>query len=308
MYTAPDMTRWQGRIDPGAEALRWHQHIQPLEDTSQPGIVLLGVNSDEGVSRNKGRTGACLGPEILRKALSSLPCKHNMTRLYDGGDITCDQTDLEAMQQLQAEKLSAFLGSGHLPVVLGGGHEIAAGSFMALADTRSENKRLGIINFDAHFDLRPDPVPTSGTPFRQAARRCTDDGQEFRYLCLGIAETANTQALFNDANKLGVKWLRDDELAPWQLDKAMAVVQTFLDDIDELHLSIDLDAFPASVAPGVSAPAARGVELSVAEVLLDKIRESGKVRLIDIAELNPKFDIDHHTARLAARLAHRLVV
>ena len=67
-----------------------------------------------------------------------------------------------------------------------------------------------------------------------------------------------------------------------------------------------LYAFPASLAPGVSAPAARGIPLEVVEPLLDIIKHSGKLKLFDIAETCPKHDIDSHTARLAARLIHQL--
>ncbi len=307
MWQVPDMTLWCGRIDEGENARRWHQDMVAFNpDSSQTsGVVLLGIASDEGVKRNQGRTGAQMGSVALKKILASLP-RQQPVPLYDAGSIVCEGSDLESMQTLQAETLKLILNAGHTPVVLGGGHEIAAGSFTALADTRATDKRLGIINFDAHFDIRPDACSSSGTPFRQAAERCQQDGKPFCYLCLGIAETSNTAALFNDASMLGIKWLRDDELSPWLLEQAKCKVKQFLADVDELHLSIDLDVLPASVAPGVSAPAARGIDIAVMEELLEQIRRSGKIRLIDIAEYNPEFDIDGRTARVAARLVHRL--
>ena len=62
--------------------------------------------------------------------------------------------------------------AGQFPVVLGGGHEVAFGTYLGLARiSRSAHPgdRIGILNLDAHFDLRPGPVPSSGTPFRQIA-------------------------------------------------------------------------------------------------------------------------------------------
>jgi formiminoglutamase len=61
------------------------------------------------------------------------------------------------------------------------------------------------------------------------------------------------------------------------------------------------------VAPGVSAPAARGVALDVIEPIIDAVAGSGKLRLADIAELNPALDIDQRTARVAARLVARVL-
>jgi formiminoglutamase len=70
-----------------------------------------------------------------------------------------------------------------------------------------------------------------------------------------------------------------------------------------VYLTIDLDVFPAAQMPGVSAPAAFGVSLEnlwplIAQVLINK----HKLKLADLAELNPDFDIDSHSGRLAARL------
>uniref|UniRef100_UPI0035566C5D arginase family protein n=2 Tax=Pseudomonadota TaxID=1224 RepID=UPI0035566C5D len=61
-------------------------------------------------------------------------------------------------------------------------------------------------------------------------------------------------------------------------------------------------------APGVSAPAARGVPMHLLEPLIERLRDSGRLRLIDLAELNPTFDIDSHTAKAAARLIHTLAL
>ncbi|NOY13871.1 MAG: formimidoylglutamase, partial [Deltaproteobacteria bacterium] len=86
-------------------------------------------------------------------------------------------------------------------------------------------------------------------------------------------------------------------------------LQKFIERCGSLYLSIDLDVLPAAVAPGVSAPAARGLSLELLEVLLGYIRSQAgdKLKLAEIAEYNPKFDIDARTARVAARLCHLLV-
>lgn len=74
-----------------------------------------------------------------------------------------------------------------------------------------------------------------------------------------------------------------------------------------VYLTIDLDALPAAVMPGVSAPAAFGVPLAVVEALVGEVRRSGKLRVADLAEYNPSYDRDHQGARVAARLAYRLL-
>jgi formiminoglutamase len=163
--------------------------------------------------------------------------------------------------------------------------------------------KVGIINFDAHFDLRDTTNgPTSGTPFLQMARYAELKGYPFHYLCLGISQSSNTRLLFKRAEELGVLYHTDQHMSLLNLDRLILDLQKYIDSVDHVYLAIDLDALPASVVPGVSAPAARGISLEVVEPLLEVIKTSGKLRLFDVAELNPNYDIDNRSAKVAARI------
>ncbi|APX92715.1 formimidoylglutamase [Halomonas sp. 1513] len=313
MANSIDMSAWAGREDPEADSLRWHQAIQPLMPDSPPGVALLGFACDAGVARNKGRIGAAKGPRALRRALAPLAW-HRQAPAYDAGDVSCHgDTDMEAAQARLAERLAALLASGQRPIALGGGHEIAFASWSGLArhlDASGADKpRVGIINLDAHLDLRdPAHVRSSGTPFAQIAEACEARGWPFRYACLGVSRAANTRALFNRARELGVLVREDRDFQPPRLDAIQRDLERFMARCDHLYLTIDLDVLPAAEAPGVSAPAARGVTLAQLEPLIEAVRDSGKLRLADLAELNPDHDIDQRTARSAARLIHQLTL
>ncbi|MFT6915907.1 MAG: formiminoglutamase [Motiliproteus sp.] len=328
MHKPADMSLWTGRIDaeePVELSYRLHQLIQPtlnqksaaaLDNETAPvlaqrnALALIGFCSDEGVRRNQGRVGARNGPDRLRRTLANLPWPSDIP-VTDAGNVICQDNDLEQAQQELAGQVSRQLSAGRLPFVLGGGHEVAYGSWLGLADyyyltngqTNAQPPRIGIINFDAHFDLRLDSAgASSGTPFYQIAQQCEQRGLAFNYCCLGVSEMANTQALFQRADNLGVSYRRDTGMAIDQLSESLQQLQRFIDACDVIYLSIDLDVLPASVAPGVSAPAPRGVGLEVLEPLIQRICDSGKLKLADIAEYNPEFDIDNWTARVATRL------
>ncbi|MFE1592489.1 formimidoylglutamase [Nocardia sp. NPDC058705] len=294
---------WTGRVDGTTpEHLRWHQAVTPYEPGKGPGAcVFVGFACEEGVRRNKGRLGAAEGPDALRRALSPMALATDL-RAFDAGTIAVTDERLEDGQRRLGETVSALLDDGAFPVVLGGGHEIAYGTYLGLAGStrRPPGTIIGILNLDAHFDLRPDPVPSSGTPFRQILE--SDDN--VHYAVIGISQPSNTRILFDTANSFGVRYLLDDDCEPTR-------VTTFIDDflagIDFLHLTIDLDVLPASTAPGVSAPAAYGVPLPTIQAICDQATTSGKLAIVDIAELNPHLDIDSRTARTAARLIHRIV-
>ena len=302
------MSVWEGRVDDAEGALgrRWHQIMQPLAPATAPDTtVLLGFACDAGVARNHGRVGAAEGPRAIRRALRNMPV-HECDQLADGGDVVCAGDALEASQQALAASVMQQLGAGRFPLVLGGGHEMAWGSFTGLAThlARAEGTpRVGIVNFDAHFDLRRDARATSGTPFLQIAQDCEARGWEFRYACFGVSRYANTEALFARARELGVLVQLDETV---DATMGSAALRSFIAAVDDVYLSVCLDVLPASVAPGVSAPAPRGVGLDVLEPLIDVVCASGKVRLADIAEMNPRFDVDGRTASVAARIAARI--
>ncbi|OXY80664.1 formimidoylglutamase [Oceanimonas doudoroffii] len=304
-----DMSNWSGRIDPETNSPRWHQRVQPLTEGAAPGTALVGFCSDEGVRRNKGRTGAAGGPAALRRALGPLAW-HQSAPAYDAGDVVCQGEDLDGAHRALAERVAHSLAAGHFPIVMGGGHEVAFGSWSGLAkhlEKTEQCPRIGIINFDAHFDLRdPQFVVSSGTPFAQIANACEQRDWPFAYACLGVSRAANTQALFARAERLGVLVREDKAMTAAALPALIEALNGFMANCDHLYLTVDIDVFPAAQAPGVSAPAPRGVGLEVIEPLIEHIRASGKLRLADLAELNPEYDVDGHTARLAARLIHTL--
>ncbi|GAA5443964.1 formimidoylglutamase [Microbulbifer sp. NBRC 101763] len=312
MLQLADMHLWSGRTDSedGRAGERWHQRVTPLQLDNPPGIAILGFASDEGVRRNKGRIGAAKGPRILRLAMANLPATFELP-LYDAGNVRVEREDLESGQALLGARINELLGNGHFPLVLGGGHEIAFGSYQGIARWMREQQRdktLGVINFDAHLDLRiPSPKGSSGTPFYQIAEQCQINGRPFNYLCVGAADNANTPALYNRAGELGAEVIRDREISSWNLDKVKGQIRAFTDRVDFVYLTVCLDVLPAAVMPAVSAPSGRGVSLDLLEVLLDTVIDSKKVCLADMAEFNPYFDIEDHAARTAARLGFQIV-
>ncbi|MFB6961780.1 formimidoylglutamase [Streptomyces sp. NPDC056309] len=301
---------WTGRDDgPGADNLRWHHVVGLNPDDAEPGdIAFVGFRSDEGVRRNKGRQGAADGPRALRGALASMALP-TPVRALDVGDIEVADGDLENGQRRLGRVLTSLVDRGHPVVVLGGGHEVAYGTYLGLAGTRAlrDGARLGVLNLDAHFDLRDDVRPSSGTPFLQMAQSEEQRGQELNYWVLGVSQPSNTTRLFHTADKLGVRSLLDTECGLLDLPRVEAFLDEFLASCDVVHLSIDLDVLPAAAAPGVSAPAAYGVPMEIVEHACATVAASGKLAVCDVAELNPDLDVDHRTARAGARLVHRIL-
>lgn len=296
-YLHPRRELWNGRDD-GPDNLRFHQTVDMAnlrEITPAKGNVLLGFSCDAGVKRNHGRQGASEGPESFRRALGKLPASG---ALIDAGDIICLGDELEKSQ----EAFSAAVASMPKDVVvwgIGGGHEIAWAHYHGLKQVHTEN--IGIINIDAHFDLRPlvgETQGSSGTSFNQIALN-----YPFDYTVIGIQQTGNTQGLFEKAERLNSTVVKAEEIHLNGLDSAFEAIDAALSRNDKIYLSICMDVIAAPYAPGVSAPQPLGLLPWQVIPLLTRVCSSGKVVGIDIAELNPHFDRDEMTASLAASLA-----
>jgi formiminoglutamase len=216
--------------------------------------------------------------------------------------VSCTDGNLEAAQLRLAEVVASTISAGHRPLVLGGGHETAWGTFQGIIAAHPTAK-VGIINVDAHLDLRGDEPGNSGTPFARIAKRCHESGLEFHYLCLGVSEASNTMALLDRAKTLGTRIRFDKDVVPWRFQELYDEILDFAKALELIHLSIDLDVLPVAVMPAVSAPAGRGVSLDAVELLLTSALNTHKVVAVDLVEFNPSLDTDGRGVRVAARLA-----
>jgi len=311
-YQSGEKLSWSGRVDT-VKDIRLHQQVSLVDLKSAKSLkgvaTFLGFCSEEGVRRNKGRVGAADGPAALRKALSSFAWHFSDEFLLkDSGNVSCKDGNLEVAQDTLAQGVALILGGAGFPVILGGGHETAWGSYLGIRQAVGPTAKLGVVNIDAHFDLRtPNGRGNSGTPFWQMADWAQKHDANFSYLCLGINPTGNTSSLFDVADHLGVQYLTTDALSLLPHNSLPDELRLFVQTHDYLYLSIDLDAFDAAFAPGVSAPASLGLYPLQVLPWLQYMAASGKLILCDVCELNPSYDIDQRTAKLGASLLYRIL-
>ena len=321
-YEPIDMAIWKGRTDSNEnyDAFRWHQWMRPLNLSSSDtkpfdgklGFALLGFCCDEGIRRNQGRVGAKNGPDAIRKELANLPCSFSQqTILFDAGNVTCTDGDLEASQEVLAKAVTRIRNLGLFPLVLGGGHETALGHYRGhrqFMEEQQEKPDIGIVNFDAHFDLRPLPVGgSSGTMFKQIADECVDLGLDFKYLCMGIQKYSNTEELFKTARELGAVYLLEKDIDSRGKSYVTSNLDKFMKDTNHIYITVCADVFSSAFAPGVSASQPLGIDPEDVIKYIKYMIRSEKVIGFDIAEVSPRFDHDSTTANLAKVLLFTVV-
>lgn len=319
-YQHADHALWNGRVDGDTpDLLRWHQVVQcidlakeslPVIGPHHQGVAFIGFCCDEGVRRNQGRTGAVTAPRFIREACKNFPLIGTHIILADAGDIVCENGDLEEAQDALGKLVAKVREANYLPIVIGGGHEVSWANFLGIYP-RQKKQEFGIINFDAHFDLREPEAHTgntSGTGIWQMHNWCLEQKHPFHYLAIGIQQYGNTKRLFETADDFGAKYFLAEEFTNDHLEKLVTAINAVIANSDVMQLTIDMDVFAACHAPGVSALSFNGIAPNAMfKRLVRHIIFSGKVCSVDIAELNPKYDIDNRTARLAASIIFDIV-
>jgi formiminoglutamase len=258
-----------------------------------------------------GRPGAAEGPAKFLECFLKLRGKGakpvqsallGSALIRVGPDLEKNHEAGRELTESQLRALGAEPGRGTAAhIAVGGGHDWAYPWIAGFASTFGPKIRIGCINIDAHFDLRPHtPVMTSGSPFRRLIEERILSPS--RLVEFGIQNHCNSQELWEYARKQKIKTIPRELL----LDgRALARFRGALLDLkkksDLIVISLDLDAATLAVAPGVSAPQPDGFTAGEIYQLLEFAAGEKKVRGLGIFELAPPLDVHDHTSRFAAQ-------
>lgn len=289
----------------GHHIIRVQGELESELSKMQPGgFVLVGYPDDRGVERNLGRTGALDGPTKIRESLYKMGLPHSTAPLppiYDLGDIKSWSYDLPEAHEHARAAIKLLRQRGMRVISLGGGHDWAFPDFADFAKDLTDKGPCKLINVDAHLDVRPDAGENdrkshSGTPFR----RIIELNPNLSVHAVGLQEHCNAKHHLEWAQSRRMTTLFLHELPEsfneqWQLVSARLQMDQ---GTAQIGLSIDLDAFAQSVAPGVSAPQARGLDTALAFRMIKNW--GSQTQHLGIYELCPRFDVDNSTSKLAA--------
>lgn len=271
--------------------------------------AVVGVPFDGGASF---RTGARFGPEAIRSASMLLreydPALRVATlealRIVDWGDVAIAPGNAKRAVGEIAEQLAEVVGSGAVPVVLGGDHTIALAELRALAGRHGP---LGLVLLDAHadtWDSYRGERYFHGTPFRRAVEEGLVDPR--RSLLAGMRGSLYSAADLDDARELGFELLPCSELRALTAGEYGERVRARVGG-DPAYLSFDVDFVDPAFAPATGTPEVGGP--SAAEAL-DLVRALAGIRLAgcDVVEVSPPYDgPGAATALLAANVAYAML-
>lgn len=278
-------------------------------DKIQADVAILGAPFDFGT---QWRAGARFGPRAVREASTLFSFGHGgaydheddatyldaSVRMVDLGDADIIHTKTEASHENIAFGVRKILGAHALPVVIGGDHSVNIPCINAFADDCAAHGPLHIVQIDAHLDFvdeRHGVTNGHGNPMRRAIEKDYVSGMTQ----LGIRNVSSTaKEGYDDARARG-----SDILSVRQARKlgTEGVLQRIPKGA-RIYVTIDIDGFCPSIAPGTGTPSHGGFLYYEVLEILQGLAERHEIAGVDLVEVAPAYDPTEGTQILAAQL------
>lgn len=271
-----------------------------------PSVGILSVPFDLGIKLNNGRPGARLAPKEIKKELYK-KIKKQKKRLFvkgieviDYGSVVPISGNVKATHEKVTAYVARMIKDGVIPIVLGGGHDISFGSIKAIFKAY---KKIGQINIDAHYDVRPvvNGKITSGTPFRRLIDGGFLKGKNF--VELGLHSPKNLKEHRDYLISKKATLLKMDFVHKAGVQKSISkALKISSKNTKAVVFDIDIDGVQKRFAPGCSAPCVQGFtkkEVLKAAYLAGKDK---RVKMFNLMEVSPVYDVKRKTIILASDL------
>lgn len=300
--------------------------MPPLPDLPPrpPSVRVVGVPMDLG----QRRRGVDMGPSAMRYAGLEDRLERLGYRVHDHGNLAVPNPE-EDIADTGAKRLAAVaqvcrsihaIGracaeAGEIAVFLGGDHSISIGTVAAAASQGP----VGLIWVDAHGDFNTAETSPSGNLHGMPVAVLVGDGPaELVDVGFPGAKVAPAHVV-----QIGIRDLDPPERARLARSGVHVFTMRAIDELGmaavarqaldrlrhlpRLHVSLDMDSLSPTAAPGVGTAVPGGLTYREAHLLMEILGDSGRVRSLDIVEINPILDERNRTAELAVGLAASLL-
>ncbi len=278
-------------------------------DNIDADIAFMGAPFDCGT---QWRSGARMGPRSVREASTLFSFGHSgaysyeddvmyleNVKMVDIGDADIVHTDTEKSHANIAYGVRKIIQSGALPVVVGGDHSVNAPIIRAFADKGP----IHIIQIDAHLDFvdeRHGVRYGHGNPMRRASEKDFITGMTQ----LGIRNVSSSnRADHKAAEEAGSTILSVRDVRRLGAEGVLKQIPKGVN----YYITIDIDGFDPSIAPGTGTPSHGGFTYYEVMEILQGVANQGEVVGIDLCEVAPDYDLTGSTSILAAQVLMNLI-
>jgi len=278
----------------------------------------------------QSRRGVDMGPSALRVAGLQARLKQLGHQVEDIGNVSVKQAEEQHYGEKRAKYLNEIaetcrglaeftertLSEGFLPLVLGGDHSIAVGSFSGVSKFfRKQSKKVGYLWLDAHGDMNTPESSPSGNVHGMPLAALMGYGApelvellgyqpkvEARYVSLvGIRDLDSRERRLVKESGVHAFTMRDiDERG---MREVMSEALRFAgDDTAGVVVSLDMDFMDPGDAPGVGTPVRGGVTYREGHLAMEMIADSEAMVAFELVEINPVIDLHNKTALLGVEM------
>lgn len=281
-------------------------------------VDIIGIQMDLGAVRK----GVDMGPLAIRHTGLMDEIRNLGIEVSDKGDIVLLPAIHEGSTRMRYEKVINEANNrlydrvlnihreGHLPIVLGGDHCIAAGSIPAALE---KYESIGVIWVDAHGDYNDEYITPSGNMHGMPLSAVCGQGPNSmvafsdkrvdpkNVVIIGaraldrlekdkLEETGVTVFSISDIHMLGIR------------ECVSRAIEIASNGTQGIHLSFDMDALDPAEAPGVGTPVSNGINQREAFITCEMLAQSKSLVSMDFVETNPLLDNKNQTGILARDL------
>lgn len=287
-------------------------------------IRIIGVPIDLGQSRR----GVDMGPSAIRYAGLFRRIQQIGYDVEDAGNIEVDVRDTlskkESPSYLKSvahacekvyEEAKNAMEDDAIPVFLGGDHSISIGTIGGV----THKNPVGVIWIDAHGDFNVPRTSPSGNIHGMPVAVLTGKGipklinlgrkglklRATDIVIIGVRDLDIEERLLLKESGITIFTMRDID------DQGVSSITRqaldMLSSLPQIHVSLDMDSLDPDEAPGVGTPVPGGLTYREAHLLMELLADDGRVRSMDVVEINPILDRKNHTAELAVELIASLL-
>ena len=279
-------------------------------DAIDADVAIMGAPFDFGT---QWRAGARFGPRGVREASTLFSFGHAGaydheddetylgpgTRIVDIGDADIIHTDTEGSHRNIEAGVRKILAAKALPVIIGGDHSIN----IPCVNAFDGQEPIHIVQIDAHLDfvdVRHGVRFGHGNPMRRAAEKPYVTG----LTQIGIRNVSSTaRDGYIAAREMGSDIISVRQYRKLGLETVLARVPANI----RYYVTIDIDGFDPSIAPGTGTPSHGGFLYYEMLEFLAALAKRGTIVGVDLVEVAPDYDHTGTTAILAAQLLLNLI-
>ncbi len=275
-------------------------------ETLDADVAVLGVPNDMG---GQYRSGSRFGPRAIREASTLFSFGHGgaydheddvtyltpeEVSIVDVGDADIIHTDMNQSHDNTEAAVRKILERGALPLILGGDHSVTTPVLKAFSD----QEPFHIIHFDAHIDFvneRHGVRYGHGNPMRRASEMDYVTG----FTQMGIRNVSSSNRMdYAYARECGSEILSVRQIRKLGKEKVLEKIPQGVN----YYITIDIDGFDPSIAPGTGTPSHGGFIYYEVLELIQGLSKQGNIVGMDLVEVAPAYDPAGTTSILAAQL------